>query len=144
MKMFLTGMLIYVPPTYLSGIATLLGLIAVANLNFFQPHKSRVLFWLSQVSFVTTTSKYVISMLLTPSIEQNHDNVNKEFLGGLLIFFDIFFMISSVLAAIVSIYVVQTKILKIRANQKKNQGKTQVVPSTETSGDGGAEVLMWK
>ena len=144
MKMFLTGMLIYVPPTYRSGIATLLGLIAVANLNFFQPHKSRVLFWLSQVSFVTTTSKYVISMLLTPSIEQNQDNMNKEFLGGLLIFFDIFFMISSVFAAIVSIYVVRTKIMKIRANQKKNQGKTQVVPSSETSGDGGADVSMWE
>ena len=38
MKMVLTGMLIYVPPTSRAGIAVLVCVIAVANLNFFQPH----------------------------------------------------------------------------------------------------------
>ena len=39
MKMILTGMLIYVPPTSRAGIAVLVCVVAVANLNYFRPHK---------------------------------------------------------------------------------------------------------
>ena len=42
MKMLLTGMLIYVPSTSRAGIATLVCMLAIANVNFFQPHKNKV------------------------------------------------------------------------------------------------------
>ena len=38
MKMVLTGMLIYVPPTSRAGIAVLVCVVACCNLNLFQPH----------------------------------------------------------------------------------------------------------
>ena len=65
MKMILTGMLIYVPSTSRAGIATLVCVIAVANLNFFEPHKNNLLFWLTQISFITTTAKYIVALLLS-------------------------------------------------------------------------------
>jgi hypothetical protein len=43
MKMILTGMLIYVPPTSRAGIATLVCVVAVANLNYFKPQKVSVI-----------------------------------------------------------------------------------------------------
>jgi hypothetical protein len=32
-------------------------MLAIANLNYFRPHKNKVLFWLSQVSFGITACK---------------------------------------------------------------------------------------
>ena len=47
LKMILTGMLIYVPPAERAGVAALVCMIAIANLNYFRPHKNTLLFWLS-------------------------------------------------------------------------------------------------
>ena len=38
--MILTGMLIYVPPAERAGVAALVCMIAIANLNYFRPHKN--------------------------------------------------------------------------------------------------------
>ena len=75
MKMVLTGMLIYIPPTSRAGIAILICVAAVANLNFFQPHKNKVLFWLSQISFVTTTAKYTVALLLSSSSAEEEQKI---------------------------------------------------------------------
>ena len=40
LKMILTGMLIYVPPAERAGVAALVCMIAIANLNYFRPHKN--------------------------------------------------------------------------------------------------------
>ena len=84
-------MLIYVPATSRAGIAALICLVAVANLNYFQPHKNKVIFWLSQISFVTTASKYIVALLLSASIGQN----DMRIIGSSLVGLDIFFMVSS-------------------------------------------------
>ena len=58
-KMVLTGMLIYVPPTSRAGLATLVCVIACCNLNYFQPQKNKILFWLTQISFVVKITKKI-------------------------------------------------------------------------------------
>ena len=63
--MILTGMLIYVPPAERAGVAALVCMIAIANLNYFRPHKNTLLFWLSQLSFVITTCKYITALVLS-------------------------------------------------------------------------------
>ena len=50
-KMFLTGVLIYVPPASRAGVAILICFIIIGNLNYFKPNKQKPLFWLSYLSF---------------------------------------------------------------------------------------------
>lgn len=131
MKMILTGMLIYVPPISRAGIAVLVCVIAIANLNYFQPHKNKVLFWLTQLSFITTTAKYVISLLLSSSDASDASDSDEHFtMSILLITLDVFFMSSSVLAIVVSIYVLSARVKQINRDEKAEQKNVRVAASS--------------
>ena len=109
--------MIYVPNTSRAGIAILICMVAIANLNYFQPHKNQVLFWLTQVSFVTTLSKYVVALLLS-SVQVNEERV---FIGKLLIGLDIFFMSCSVLAIGLSLFLLHSKVVAINKREKRKE-----------------------
>ena len=83
--MILTGALIYVPPTSRAGIAILVCVIAIANLNYFKPHKNKVLFVLSQISFITTTAKYTVALLLSSSMKDSEGKLK-------IFYFNLFFV----------------------------------------------------
>ena len=118
-------MLIYIPPTSRAGIAVLFCIIAVANLNFFKPHKNRILFWLSQISFVTTTAKYTVALLLSSSNQEQE----QKFIGMLLIGLDVGFMVSSVLAIIASLYVLHAGVRSIQKNTKEEHRSVKITPT---------------
>ena len=120
MKMILTGTLIYIPSASRAGVATLVCVIAVANLNYFEPHKNKVIFWLTQISFITTTAKYVVASLLLIDTE-NLEKKEQKAIGVLLIALDVFFLISSVLAILISICVLRFRMKQI---QKENGDET--------------------
>ena len=122
--MILTGMLIYIPSTSRAGIGILVCVIAVANLNFFQPHKNKVLFWLTQLSFITTTTKYVVSLLL--SLSDTADTDENFAMSIFLIALDIFFMASSVLAIFISICVLTSRVKQINRDEKAEQKALQL------------------
>jgi CRP-like cAMP-binding protein len=124
MKMILTGMLIYIPSTSRAGIGILVCVIAVANLDFFQPHKNKVLFWLTQLSFITTTTKYVVSLLL--SLSDTADTDENFAMSIFLITLDIFFMASSVLAIFISICVLTSRVKQINRDEKAEQKALQL------------------
>ena len=136
MKMLLTGVLIYVPTTSRAGIAILICLIAIANLNYFQPHKNVILFWLTQISFVTTASKYVVALLLSASMDKNE----LKLVGTLLIGLDIFFMCSSFLAVLMSLMMLRAKVSAINEQSKIKDLKntsvkvTPILKDTTTTG----------
>ena len=126
-------MLIYVPATSRAGIAALICLVAVANLNYFQPHKNKVIFWLSQISFVTTASKYIVALLLSASIGQN----DMRIIGSSLVGLDIFFMVSSIFAVVISVMMLRSKIMIIQQQSKdKRSSAVRVQPSMVTDGGG--------
>jgi hypothetical protein len=126
-------MLIYVPATSRAGIAALICLVAVANLNYFQPHKNKVIFWLSQISFVTTASKYIVALLLSASIGQN----DMRIIGSSLVGLDIFFMVSSIFAVVISVMMLRSKIMIIQQQSKdKRSSAVKVKPSMVTDGGG--------
>ena len=126
-------MLIYVPATSRAGIAALICLVAVANLNYFQPHKNKVIFWLSQISFVTTASKYIVALLLSASIGQN----DMRIIGSSLVGLDIFFMVSSIFAVVISVMMLRSKIMIIQQQSKdKRSSAVKVQPSMVTDGGG--------
>ena len=114
MKMILTGMLIYIPTTSRAGIATLVCVIACCNLNYFQPHKNKILFWLTQISFLTTTAKYVVALLISIDVEESEDDRDQQAMSTFLISIDVFFMVSSVLAIVISIWVLRAKLGQIQ------------------------------
>ena len=117
MKMILTGLLIFVPSTARAGAAILICVISVANLNYFQPHKHVMLFWLTQVSFITTALKYTIALQLT-ILNRDRNSTKKKnslkILGTVLIGLDIFFLVCSALALICSLLLLRTRIKEIQ------------------------------
>jgi hypothetical protein len=73
---------------------------------------SKILFWLTQISFLTTTAKYVVALLLSADIAKDSDEQSS--ISALLITLDISFLVSSVLAIIISICVLRARIKQIK------------------------------
>ena len=111
--MILTGMLIYVPSAERAGVAALVCVVALCNLNFFRPHKNKMLFWLSQLAFILSTIKYVTALVLTvaeleganavdvDAVQDAHARVDG--IGVFLIFLDISFLTAAVCLILVSV-----------------------------------------
>jgi hypothetical protein len=131
LKMILTGVLIYVPPTSRAGIAILICVVACCFLNFYRPHKNKIIFCLAQLSFLTTTTKYVVALLLSINVDGTNMNMpdqDKTSIGVMLIAMDIFFMTSSALAFFVSMWVLRSKIQSVNRIGVENK---EFLPSTK-------------
>ena len=125
MKMTLTGLLIYVPTTESrSAIATLLCIVTMCNLNYFKPHKNKVLFWFTQLCFATTSSKYIMSLLLMTNKNTNGNNsTEKLIIGRIMIGLDIFVMVGGVVAAMCSFWFLRNNFRKLVHNKKRNPNR---------------------
>jgi len=134
-KMILTGMLIYVPPASRAGIAVLVCAISIANLNYFRPHKSKILFWLSQLSFLTTMTKYVVALLLSASL---NDDSETQTVGVLLVTLDIIFMSLSLCAIVLSVVLLRQRLREIQQLKKdeKKQRQTIIKSKSKTENQG--------
>ena len=100
------------------------------TLFIFTPYtRSKILFWLTQISFLTTTAKYVVALLLSADIAEDSDEQSS--ISVLLITLDVSFLISSVLAIIISICVLRARIKQI---QKDNTTEINDI-STDTPVD---------
>merc|ERR1711918_116101 len=109
-KTLLTGVIIYLQarPLIQSNVAVMICLSACCTLNFFEPHKNRVVFWLAQMSFVITGLKFLSTVILLAARE---DEVAS--LGILLIGLDVVFFVGSVIGSGMTIYLVWAKIKSI-------------------------------
>ena len=121
-KTLLTGVIIYLQsrPIIQACTAILICVISCCTLNYFEPHKNRILFWLAQVSFVTTTLKFLVSIVI---INGQTSDTEKEDIGYLLISFDILFFISSIAACVGTVYLLRKKIGKIEKDIKSEMKK---------------------
>jgi hypothetical protein len=130
-KMILTGVIIYLQttPVIQACVAILICLISSSILNYYQPHKNRVLFWLSQISFNITSLKYLsVILLVTSKNSTEADNV-----GVLLISLDLAFFAGSIIASGIAIYIVWEKIHAISKNNNNERKKvlnSKVYPKT--------------
>ena len=108
-------------------IAALICVVAVANLNYFEPHKNKVLFWLSEISFITTLSKYIVALLLSST--RSYDDKNEiKIIGTLLIVLDLGFMISSVFAIFISLCMLRAKVKVINEKAKEERNSVKITP----------------
>ena len=144
----LTGLLIYVPTSSRAGIGALLCMVAVANLNYFHPHKNPILFWLTQLSFMTTGAKYVMALLLsagnaegggesstncnqyitedacakhsTECIWDASEICTSPLIGTILISLDVVFMASSLLAIPTALFLLKKRFEKHNAHSNND------------------------
>ena len=102
LKMLLTGMLIYIPNSTRAGVAVLICSIASCNLNYFRPHKNKLIFWYSQATFMGTLIKYTLALLLPSSTLSLTDR--EAVFGNLLLSVDIFIMVFSVVVIFILLH----------------------------------------
>ena len=91
-KMILTGMLIFIDNMKIRAVtASIVSILAVGTLNYFEPHRNFAVFCLAQSGFMCSALKYLCVILVNPSIAGRLDNS----LGLALLCIDILFMSSS-------------------------------------------------
>jgi CRP-like cAMP-binding protein len=131
LKSVLTGMLIYVPSNARASVGLLIVMIAIANLNFFKPHRAPEIFWLTQLSFAVMVTKYAVATLLMIMEFSGSPSESVLQLGILLICLDILMLISSVGTIYFLLQSLENKLRKLDAddtNGASNTKRTIVVP----------------
>jgi hypothetical protein len=72
--------------------------IAIATLNYYEPYKNRIVFWLAQMSFVITGLKFLSTVILLAAKKDEVENI-----GSLLICLDLLFFLGSIVGSGVAI-----------------------------------------
>eukprot|EP00946_MAST-07B_sp_MAST-7B-sp1_P004811 g4811.t1 len=81
--------------------------LGAANLNLFEPQRNRAMFWLSQLSFVVTSAKYVMTLLLRGEDVSSKDS---DSVGIVMILLDLIFIISALVSVVLAFFVARKKI----------------------------------
>ena len=119
LKMILTGMLIYIPPSFRATIAAMITIISIANLHYFKPHKNKTLFLLCQASFIVTCFKYLTALMIGAA-GTNHPQ--EGLFGYLLVTLDIIFFAIAFFAIVATIIIIRGKIKKMSSVKKRVKG----------------------
>jgi hypothetical protein len=130
-KTLLTGVIIYLQarPTIQAIVAVIICLLACCTLNYFEPQKNRVVFWLAQLSFIITSLKFSSAVVLIAA----KNSEERESIGSLLIAFDAVFFIGSILGTVIAIYILWDKIKEIKKRTAKIVPTTPPPPPPTTS-----------
>ena len=156
-KLLLTGVLIYVPPNARAAAAVLVCVLAVATLNYVQPHKNRVVFWVAEMAFLLTCFKYLSAIFVVAQVAGELVGESNQVLGVLLILIDVSMMLGS-MAAVMAVAVLlkrhakELRDLEIKEAKVKGEKSVSVVPMPGgDEGEGGhsasmtpAQVKSWK
>jgi hypothetical protein len=118
LKMILTGMLIYIPPSFRAAVAAMVTVASIGFLNYFIPHKNPTLFWLTQVSFIVTCFKYLTALMISAAA---HDTnyMSEDLFGYMLVTLDIVFILTSIAACIATVFIIRDKIRKMNKVKQK-------------------------
>jgi len=91
-KLMLMGALVLIESTKVRMIVALLVcVVSVMSLNYFRPHKNVVVLCVAQVSFLLTSFKYILAIVLDDVAEEE-----REMLGWVLIVLDVCFVLGSI------------------------------------------------
>ena len=127
-KLLLMGVLIFLPPKTRSASSILICVIACCSLNFFQPHRNRIVLGMAQLSFLLSTFKYIVAVLIGPGTDMT--SKDKETLGYLMIILDVIFMVGSVSCMFIVVYLLHSSFKKVNEKEKKRKemNATAVTP----------------
>ena len=137
-KVMLTGVAVTLAhnPTLQVLMAAFVCVLAQVNLNYFKPHKNKIVYCIAQTCFGAITVKYLVALLLMGNDAAKKDAV----LGVFLIGIDIASSALGVLGLLLSFYVLGLKIKKIKQQhaldlRNENNDQTKVVPIDEALED---------
>ena len=148
-KIMLTGMLLFTSekPMVRSVLATMICIAMCINLNYFKPHRNRIVFWVEQAANLSSTTKYLVAVVIAASDGENErssniagsassatadtSNQEEQMMGIILVAFDVMVMVVSVVASI-ACFVILRRSLKNVNNDKDNDDieNTKVRPVT--------------
>jgi hypothetical protein len=127
-KNLLCGVVGFLPPTVQAPVAIIVCIIAIANLNYFQPPRNKVCMIVLETAFFTTTFKYLAAVLLTSGIESEND---KEIMGIFLVSLDLTVMVFGVIGSAYVMYefmkTYQDDVVKAEAKERR---LTQAIANT--------------
>jgi hypothetical protein len=98
-KMVLTGMLIYLPVKTRTAIAVAICITSLSMLNYFRSHASSMVFWMCQVSYLLTTSKFLVATF-GQTITAEDSSYDDRFLGIILVSTDIVMYVTGLLCCL--------------------------------------------
>jgi len=129
-KCALMGLLIFLPPMSRAAVGILICVVCCCTLNFFQPHRNKTVLFVSQMSFLMSTFKYVCAVFLRLNDLKQED---AAIVGWVMVMFDILFMLGSLVA-----FVLMVMLLRASANTlQENEASV-----TEEIDDGGSRSLV--
>jgi hypothetical protein len=139
-KLLLTGVLIYVPINARAAAAVLVCVVAVATLNYVQPHKSRVVFWVAEMAFLLTCFKYLSAIFVVTQEAGELTGESNQVLGLLLILIDLSMMLGSVVAVgavsvLLKRHAKHLKDMEINMAKEKGKGEKSVSVVPISGGD---------
>jgi hypothetical protein len=132
-KLMLMGALVLIESTKVRMIVALLVcVVSVMSLNYFRPHKNVVVLCVAQVSFLLTSFKYILAIVL--------DDVTQDermMLGWVLIFLDVCFVLGSICSLFAVFYLLSSHVKEDNEEEQSSGEKvlkvvgstTKVVPS---------------
>ena len=99
-KLMLMGALVLIESTKLRMVVALLVcVVSTASLNYYKPHQNPIVLMVSQASFLLTTFKYILAIILLDVTDEQ-----RTILGGVLIFLDVCFVLGSFLSVVAVLY----------------------------------------
>merc|ERR1712166_126518 len=122
-KLILMGTLVLFESVRLKMVVALLVcVVSVANLNYFKPHRNSIVQKVAQASFLLTTFKYVLAIVLIDVSDSE-----RLILGGVLVFLDVCFVLGS-LGSIVAVFYLLKSHVDV---EKKGEGEGETAMVTK-------------
>ena len=143
---------------YRAVTAVLICVVSVANLNYLRPHKNWLVFLIAECSFLLSTFKYLALVLLnspngdaqrgpstggekgnsTDTYPIAEERSGQEFLGQLLMFLDVVFVVASSISVLALVWLLRKDVRasfetlgsKGKGQDKKNTNKKKILPVT--------------
>lgn len=131
-KTLLTGVIVFIQdPVLQASTACIICSMACCTLNYFKPHKNKLLFWIGQQSFFVTLLIFIFAVVLIGSSETTTDE-SRNAIGVLLIALNVWFVLTSFFGMTAQVTALVFKVNKIEAMQKK----TAILPVSGKEGKG--------
>ena len=133
-KMLLTGLLIYLPTRVRSPSAIVVCTICCCTLNYYHPHRNKIVFWIDEICALLTTGKYLV-IVFENSMEDDISVKDRQYLGYLLIGMDLFIIIGGQICIICLFYLIGSDVTTIHQDikQQKQINATAVVPLVDNN-----------
>jgi Mn2+/Fe2+ NRAMP family transporter len=100
--------LIFLPATSRAAVGILICVVCCCTLNFFQPHRNRLVLFVSQMSFLMSTFKYVFAVFLRLNELNDED---RQAMGWVLVLLDVVFLVASAVAFVLVIVLLHVEFL---------------------------------